>query len=87
MIVFTIIIVFIDQNNILYVARSQRQLDDLNNKIEFLKKESDRMEQELLLLKTNNVVLEKYAREKFHAKKTNEDVYLIINEDTTSKRN
>lgn len=87
MIVFTVIIVFIDQNNILYVARSQKQLNELNDKIEFLKKESDRMEQELQLLKTNNVVLEKYAREKFHAKKANEDVYLIINEDTAVSPN
>ena len=75
--VFFSFILFFSPYNIFTLREEQKTLDDLNEKIEYLNAESDRMNQEIKLLEHDPVALEKYARELYHQKKDNEDVYII----------
>lgn len=68
---------FFDQNDWFTQRARQRNLDNLNQNIEFLTKGANKMEVELHELNTNSLKLETYAREKYNEKKGNEDVYII----------
>ena len=54
-----------------------REIKELNNTINFYKKEIDRDKKTIESLK-DSLQLEKFAREKFLMKKNNEDIYVII---------
>lgn len=77
-IAFLLILFFFDQNNWFVQRNRQKELESINQKIEFLTQESAKMEIQLKELSTDTNYLEKYAREHYHEKKDNEDLYLII---------
>lgn len=79
-IVFLLIMLFFDQNDWFVQRQRQRQLEDVQQNIEFLTKESDKMQLQLNALNTDSAYLEKYAREHYHEKKDNEDVFLILHD-------
>jgi len=78
--VFTIWMLFFDQNNMvdrMKMSGEIRQLDaDREYYIEQIKKDSTRLHE----LTTDKDNLEKYAREQFLMKKENEDVFVVIEE-------
>ena len=78
--VFAIWMLFFDQNNIVDRIRMSleiRQLeDDREYYLEQIRKDSARLNE----LTTNKENLEKYAREQFLMKKSNEDVFVVIEE-------
>lgn len=53
-----------------------REIKELNNTINFYKKEIDRDKKTIEALK-DSLQLEKFAREKYLMKKSNEDIYII----------
>ena len=85
--VFTIWMLFFDQNNVvdrIRMGAEIRQLeDDREYYLEQIQKDSARLSE----LTTNKENLEKYAREQFLMKKANEDVFVVIEEtDKKEKR-
>jgi len=73
-------IVFFDRNDLLTQIQRNKELNDLQaskahytNQIQDVRKELDQ-------LTTNPEVLEKYARERYHMKKDNEELFLIPSE-------
>lgn len=84
---FAIFISFFDTYGIFTVLRTQNELENVNQKIDYLKKESDKMDAELERLRTSNTTLEKYAREKYHQKKESEDIYIVMPEDENNNIN
>jgi len=78
--VFSIWMLFFDQNNAVDRIRMRseiRQLeDDREYYLEQIQKDSARLSE----LTTNKENLEKYAREQFLMKKSNEDVFVVIEE-------
>lgn len=77
LVIFCIYMAFFDQNNWLLQRERIKNLESTNERIEYLNKESDRMEAELNGLKNNPEIIERNAREKYFHKKDGEDVYLI----------
>jgi cell division protein FtsB len=77
-VVFALLMLFFSPYDLFTIRESQKELDELNNKIEYMTLESDSMDTELQQLKTNPEVLEQYARESYHHKKDGEDVYVIV---------
>ncbi len=75
---------FFDQNNWLLQKRRMNDLEKLKENIEFLKTESNKLEEELKGLENSPEIIEKHAREKYFHKKEGEDIYIVI--DTTSKK-
>lgn len=83
---FLLLFLFFDQNN-WFVQRARKdKLENIQNNIDYLNKEIRQMQVELKALNTDTNKLEKYARERYHEKRKNEDVYLI-RIDTITKEN
>lgn len=80
-IAFLLLMMFFDQNDWFTQHAREQELEQLQQKIDHIHSEKQRMEQELAELSNNPAQLEKLAREKYHFKKEDEDLYLIV-EDT-----
>mgnify|MGYP003583140305 CR=1 FL=1 len=77
-VVFALLMLFFSPYDLFTIRESQQELDAINTKIEYMTLQSDSMDRELQLLKTDPAVLEQYAREIYHHKKEGEDVYVIV---------
>lgn len=77
LVVFCVYMAFFDQNNWLLQRERIQNLESTNERIDYLNKESDRMDKELTGLKNDPAIIERNAREKYFHKKDGEDVYLI----------
>jgi cell division protein FtsB len=55
-----------------------RALQDARQKMEYYQEETIKTAELLDELMTNDVTLEKFAREKYYMKKPNEDVFVIV---------
>jgi cell division protein DivIC len=77
-IIFLLLMLFFDQNDWFTQREREKELNELQSKIDHMNQESDRMDKELNQLNNSPGKLEQYAREKYHEKKDGEDVYLII---------
>ncbi|MCG8411547.1 MAG: septum formation inhibitor [Bacteroidales bacterium] len=79
--IFIVWLLFFDKNNLLDRAKElnhSRQLkNDKKYYIERIEKDSKRLNQ----LKTSNKNLEKFAREQYLMKKTNEDIFIVVETD------
>lgn len=83
LLVFSVYMAFFDQHSWLIQRERTANLNDITNKIEFLTKESERMETDLYGLQNKSQVVEQHAREKYFHKRDGEDVYIIkANEDS-----
>ena len=83
-IVFVIWVVFFAQYDIICLRNQQAELKEMNEKINYLEKEVDRLRIEKESLKNDPKTVEKYAREKYFMKADNADVFML---DTTSEHN
>ena len=83
-IVFVIWVVFFAQYDIISLRNQQAELKEMNEKINYLEKEVDRLRIEKESLKNDPKTVEKYAREKYFMKAENEDVFML---DTISEHN
>lgn len=83
-IVFLLLMFFFDQNDWFVQRERKNKLDDIQQNIEYLTEESEKMQAQLNALNNDTAYLEKYAREHYHEKRDNEDVFLILPDTTTS---
>ncbi len=74
---FVIWCLFFDQNDWLSLRERQKDLDTLNNNITFLNQEVNQMLVEKEAITQDRALIEKYARENYHMKRENEDVYVV----------
>ena len=69
--------VFFDQNDWLTLRQRQKELDGVKSNIRYLNTEIARMTAERDGLMTDKKKLEEYAREHYHMRHDNEDVYVV----------
>ena len=74
---FIIWIVFIDENNLIYLNKKINKLEEKEKIIVSLENEISEMEEKLEKLNNNLQELEKFARENFLMKKENEEIIII----------
>jgi cell division protein DivIC len=78
--VFLIVwVLFFDEMDYFTQKDRLRELDKLNLKKAYYKKEIETAQQELSDIKNNKEALEKFAREKYLMKKDGEDIFIIEN--------
>jgi cell division protein DivIC len=75
--IFAVIIVFFDENNLIKRYRNARMIDEMETEIKQCKDEYKANSSRVYRLQTDPRYLEKIAREKYLMKKPNEDVYVI----------
>jgi cell division protein FtsB len=80
-IVFIIIVLFLDDNNLIERFQLSDKKAELYEQIEFYDSEIKENNRKFEELKTNSENLEKFAREEYFMKKDNEDVYIIVKEE------
>lgn len=74
---FLVWMVYFDQNDLMLQQERKKELQATKDDIAYLMKEINSMENEQSALAKDPQKLEQYARENFHMKKDNEDLYLI----------
>lgn len=84
--VFLLLMLFFDQNDWFTQREREKERNELQEKIDHITSESERMERELNELNNSPGKLEQYAREKYHEKKDGEDVYLIIRDSVKTEK-
>ena len=86
--VFSIWMLFFDQNNVVDRIRMTSEIRQLEVDREFYQEQLLKDSARLSELTTNKENLEKYAREQFLMKKSNEDVFVVIEpKDSKDKKN
>lgn len=78
-IVFGVIIGFLDQNSLVRRLKYAQEIRELNKEIEKYQSEYDESTKRLNELVTNPEAIEQIAREKYRMKKPNEDIYVFEN--------
>ncbi len=77
LIVFAVLIIFFDKHNLIDRIRNQRKIERLEAEIESYENTIQENRQKINELQSSDENLEKFAREQYLMKRTNEDVYLI----------
>jgi cell division protein DivIC len=77
-IIFFIWILLLDSNNLIARYKDMKELHKLKIDREYYIKRVEADRQKLHELKTDNHNLEKFAREQYHMKKADEDLYIIL---------
>ena len=83
LVAFSVWLLFFDSNSIPNRMRLQKRLNDLKQEKKFYMDEIRKDSTLTRQLLEDTAALEKFAREKYHMKKDNEDLFLII--DTTKR--
>jgi cell division protein FtsB len=76
--VFVLWISFLDQNNLLNLMSSRRNLRDMKEQKEYYAKKIESDIQKTKELVSDEENLEKFAREQYLMKNPNEDVFIIV---------
>ena len=76
LIIFTVWMLFFDENSYLVHKEFDKEIEELEIAIDFYKK---KIEEDKLTIKTleDSLQIEKFAREKYLMKRENEDIYII----------
>ena len=77
LLVFGVIIVFLDENSLIQRAKHQEEINTLNEEIVKYRKQFEEDTRKLKELTNNPEALEKIAREKYLMKKPNEDIFIF----------
>lgn len=75
--IFLVAIVFFDDFNLIKRWQVNNENKKLEQDLKYYQDEIDKNKQLIMKLKTDTAYLEKYAREKYHLKKKNEDVFIV----------
>jgi len=78
---FLIWITFINDIDLPFILKSKAELRDMEERLEFYRKENELIKESLDDLTTNKASLEKFAREQYYMRKKNEDVFVIREKD------
>jgi cell division protein FtsB len=76
---FLVWMLLFDRNDIFSQYKHISELNKLKENKEYYKKDIAIINNDIKDLSTNQLLLEKFAREKYLMKKDNEDVYVIVN--------
>ncbi len=79
--IFAVWILFFDQNNLVDRMKMSSEIRQLEADREYYLEEIEKDSARLHELTTDRDNLEKYAREQFFMKKSNEDVFVIVEEE------
>lgn len=71
-------ILFFDRYNILSRIETEVRIARLEADVRFYQEEKGRLEGERLVLENDLHELERYARERYHMKRDNEDLFLLV---------
>lgn len=71
---------FFDRNDLMSQYDYRTQLNKLKEEKEFYIDQTNQARKELSDLSSNRSSLERFARERYHMKRANEDVYIIVKE-------
>ena len=82
--VFSVWVVFFDQNNLIDRMKSRQRLNQLKSDTVFYQDKIRNDREAIRLLKTNPQNLEKFAREKYRMKAPNEEVFVILKKGETN---
>jgi cell division protein DivIC len=77
-IIFILWVTLLDSNNLITRYKEMSELHKLKIDREYYIKRIEEDKQKLHELKTDNHNLEKFAREQYHMKKPDEDLYIIL---------
>ena len=77
LLVFGVIIVFLDENSLIQRAKHREEIRELNEEIAKYRKQFEEDTRKLKELTDNPEALEKIAREKYLMKKPNEDIFIF----------
>ncbi len=88
LIIFIVWIVLLDSNNLIDRYKEMKNLRKLKADKEYFSRRIEEDKRKLYELKTDNQNLEKFAREQYRMKKSDEDLYIILTpqEDRRIKR-
>ena len=81
LILFLLIVLFFDDNNLLERFSLENKKSDLETQIEFYEKEIKESNRKYDELSKDSKHIEKFAREEYFMKKDHEDVYIIVEKD------
>lgn len=76
-VVFVAWVGFFDRNDWFTQKQRENELEDTRRNIDYLRAEIADMKKQRDGIKNDSTVLEKFAREHYHLKKDNEDVYVF----------
>jgi len=76
---FLIWMTFFDNNNFVRQIKSKQEIKAAEAQIIWHKQQLLEVKHDLDELFTSNETLERFARENYHMKRENEDIYLIVN--------
>ena len=76
-VIFLIIIIFLDENNLLRRAQHKYEISELKSEIERYRDQYEHDTKMLEELSNNPEALEKIAREKYLMKRPNEDIFIF----------
>lgn len=82
---FTVLMLFIDHNDIFVQIDRQKQLKQLLLSKAYYQKQIEQTQKNLSDLQNNAAALEKYAREKYFLKRDNEDIFIVPVENSEKK--
>lgn len=74
---FCVWMLFFDRNNYFVQQERKAELQELNDKIEYYQQQIAASQKELQSLQNDPSTLEKYARERYYMKRSNEDIFII----------
>ncbi len=84
--VFLVIMLFLDKNNILQQRKLQKELQGLKEEQKFYREQYLKDSATLHELRNDSLKLEKLGREKYMMKKDSEDVFLIVRKPVPIKK-
>lgn len=84
--VFAVIMLFVDHNNLFEQMARRQELKELEAKKKYYGEEIEKSKKQLSDLSNDPSAIEKYAREKFYMKRDNEDIFLVENATDTLKK-
>ena len=85
-ILFIVWLSFFDKNDFISQYSSRRQLNVLLSEKQYYADEIQKNKEKLYELMSSEANLEKFAREKYLMKKDNEDIFLIVYNDTKKEK-
>lgn len=74
---FVVWIVFFDERDVIGNLKRNQELKALEKSRDYYTAENKKIKKELDQLEKDAATMEKYAREKFHMKRDNEDLFII----------
>ena len=80
-------VTFISEINLIYLAKSQMELNRLQKQVTHYEIEIEATRNQLIDLTSNPERLERFAREKYYMKRDNEDLFRIVEKESAKSPN